>query len=118
MSLKRLLVTVIAFLPLCVWAQTAVIKGTLVNDKNVPMQNAVVILNGTNYQATTGSDGVLVLHDGEYRTGTTYRLWISPNGADYAHQQPFAIGEVEVSCLTLQFYYCDAGPQNQTITLL
>lgn len=66
MSLKRLLVTVIAFLPLCVWAQTAVIKGTLVNDKNVPMQNAVVILNGTNYQATTGSNGAFEIKNVAY----------------------------------------------------
>lgn len=67
---------------------------------------------------TTGSDGLVVLTNGEYRTGTRYRVWISPDGEDSTHQQPFAIGDIEVSCISLLFYYCDAEPQNQTVTLV
>ncbi len=66
MRLKRLLITLLACFPLIGWAQTSVIKGTLVNDKGVPMQNAVVVLNGTNYQATTGDDGTFEMKNVAY----------------------------------------------------
>ena len=57
MIIRKFIFTLVFLFPLFSFAQNASVKGTLVNDKNVPIQNAVVELSGTNFNATTDKDG-------------------------------------------------------------
>ncbi len=69
--------------------------------------------------ATSTNTGAVIIQNGEYRTGTVYEIWLSPITATGIEQrQAFAIGEVEVECVTQLFEYCNTPIANQSITLV
>ena len=69
------------------------------------------------YAATSDADGIVKVTGGKYRMGDMYEVWLA-KADDIETQIPFAIGEVEVSCVNVQFLYCDDAIENQSISLL
>ncbi len=57
MNLKKIAALFAFLFPFLTFAQNATVKGILVNEKNVPLQNAIVVLSGTNYQGVSDKDG-------------------------------------------------------------
>lgn len=68
------------------------------------------------YAVTVGFTGAIVLTDLDIQIGPIYEVYLVTD-ADRTTEIPFSIGEVEVSCLNLQFEYSDSIVENQTVTL-
>ena len=68
------------------------------------------------YPVTVGFTGAIVVTDLDIQIGPMYEVYLVTD-ADRTTEIPFSVGEVEVTCLTMQFEYSDSIVPTQTVSL-
>lgn len=66
---------------------------------------------------TSDSSGSIILTSPDVRIGEFYECYLALPG-DVNTKVPFAIGEVEVECLSLKFEYCETTIEDQSVVLI
>lgn len=87
-----------------------------------PDTDYLVVLNGATGRTdiltvTSDGDGNIVLVNPDVRIGEVYEVYLALPG-DVETKIPFAIGEVEITCLSVKFEYCETTIENQSVVLI
>jgi len=70
------------------------------------------------YPVTSDANGLITVEDGEWRIGDIYELWIALDTDNINAMHSFTVGGEAVSCLNIEFDYCNVSFAEQTIELV